>query len=343
MAQIVITNIGPQSVSDELIRANIHIKAGDTYVRNSVDQDVLNLYATGFFYNIRVADQLTDQGVILTYMLEGKLRLTGINFEGNTKFGNSKLLKKVSSKIGEPLDERKLFNDSQAIEKQYEKSGYTHTKVKYELVNIDCDGGRAGGEIHHPGDAEDQDRGCVLQRGPRVHPEETSQGDQDTEALDVFPGSPAAAFSRTSSFRTTRKCWQTFTGVRGDIDFDIKDIRPSPIRHHGRCGSSSRFPRARLYKVGKVAFKGHKLFCRRTEELRRLRPARDSNPNPLQHTKSDQRRRNWPSNWRCMGWRRMWAMTFTAGGAEPGHPVRLRTIAASRGYIDVRHQAPTCG
>src|ERR1700722_4934641 len=111
ISKIVITNIGPQAVSEDLIRANIHIKVGDTYIRTSVDKDVLNLYATGFFYNIRVTDQLTDQGVILTYMLEGKLRLTRINFEGNTKFSNTKLLKKVSSKINEPLDERKLFND----------------------------------------------------------------------------------------------------------------------------------------------------------------------------------------------------------------------------------------
>ena len=56
------------------------------YVRASVDKDVLSLYATGFFLNIRVSDQMTDKGVELTYVLQGKLKLTGINFEGNTKF-----------------------------------------------------------------------------------------------------------------------------------------------------------------------------------------------------------------------------------------------------------------
>src|SRR6185437_902232 len=53
-----------------------------------------------------------------------------------------KLQKKLSSKIGDPVDERKLFNDSQEIEKRYEKAGYQHTTVKYVIQNIDYETGR---------------------------------------------------------------------------------------------------------------------------------------------------------------------------------------------------------
>src|SRR6185437_2553985 len=91
VASIVVTNIGPQVASDALIKANIHVKPGDRYIRSSVDQDILNIYQTGYFYNIRVTDQHTDKGVILTYILQGKFRLTGIAFQGNTKYSNSKL------------------------------------------------------------------------------------------------------------------------------------------------------------------------------------------------------------------------------------------------------------
>src|SRR5580704_16184760 len=76
VASVVVTNVGPKVASDELIRGNIHVKVGDPYIRASVDQDVLNLYATGFFSNIRVTDDHTDQGVVVTYILQGKLRLT---------------------------------------------------------------------------------------------------------------------------------------------------------------------------------------------------------------------------------------------------------------------------
>jgi outer membrane protein insertion porin family len=144
IAKIVITNIGPAAVSEDLVRANIHVKVGDPYVRTSVDEDVKNLYATGYFQNIQVADQLGDDGIVVTYLLEGKLTLTSIKFEGNSKYSNSKLLKKVTSKPSEPLDERKLFSDCQTIEEMYQKAGYPHTDVKYVFNNYDENAGRSG-------------------------------------------------------------------------------------------------------------------------------------------------------------------------------------------------------
>src|SRR5436309_8008927 len=141
ISRIDIKHVGPASVSDELIRANIRVKVGDPYLRTAVDDDVRNLYATGLFYNIRVADETTLQGVVLTYVVQGNPRLTEIKFQGNSKFKDAKLRKKLSSKVGEPLDERKLFTDSQEIQKMYQKSGYPLTQVKY-VLNIDENSGR---------------------------------------------------------------------------------------------------------------------------------------------------------------------------------------------------------
>ena len=44
--RIAITNIGPQATSDSLVRANIRVREGDFYSRNSIDDDVRNLYVT---------------------------------------------------------------------------------------------------------------------------------------------------------------------------------------------------------------------------------------------------------------------------------------------------------
>src|SRR5208282_1796439 len=61
--RIDIKSVGPPAASDELIRANIRVKAGDPYLRGAVDDDVRNLYATGFFYNIQVAADNTTNGL----------------------------------------------------------------------------------------------------------------------------------------------------------------------------------------------------------------------------------------------------------------------------------------
>src|SRR3989442_670904 len=163
IARINIRHVGPPAVSDELIRANIRIKEGDSYSKLNIDNDVRNLYGTGYFYNIRVGEETTPDGIVLTYVVQGKPLLTDIKFVGNKKFSATKLLNKIragakpsptavvvgvkpeipkgASKVGEPLDERKLFEDAQEIQKMYQKAGYQKTQVKY-VLNIDENAGR---------------------------------------------------------------------------------------------------------------------------------------------------------------------------------------------------------
>jgi len=130
--KIVIRHIGPPAVSDELIRANIRSKEGDPFSQVSLDDDVRNLIGTGYFYNVRVGEERTDKGLTITYAVQGKPVLTEIRFTGNKKYSYSKLRKKVTSKAGDPLDERKLFNDSQEILKMYQKAGMQKTTVEYK-------------------------------------------------------------------------------------------------------------------------------------------------------------------------------------------------------------------
>ena len=115
-----ITNIGPAAASTNLVLANIHVKVGDNYDPKIVFEDIPNLYATGLFANIQITDRRTGDGVELTYTMPGKPRVTAINFDGNTKFSNFKLMKKVTSKVNAPLDELTLLKDTQAIEKLYD-------------------------------------------------------------------------------------------------------------------------------------------------------------------------------------------------------------------------------
>ncbi len=134
--------VGPASVSEPFIRANIRLKAGDIYRPNNTEDDVHSLYATGQFYNIRVTvDPAEDGGVILTYIVQVRPRITEIKLEGNKKLRDSKLRKKITVKVGDPLDEQKLFTDAQEMQKLYEKYGRPDTQVKY-VLNIDENAGR---------------------------------------------------------------------------------------------------------------------------------------------------------------------------------------------------------
>src|SRR5882672_5320841 len=129
--------VGPSSISEDFIRSNIRLKPGTTYLPGLTQDDVHSLYGTGQFYNIRVSmEQADDGGVILTYTVQARPRITEIKLEGNKKLSDSKLKKKVTVKVGEPLDEQKLFTDVQEMKKLYEKNGLSDTKVKY-VLNIE--------------------------------------------------------------------------------------------------------------------------------------------------------------------------------------------------------------
>jgi outer membrane protein insertion porin family len=244
--------VGPASISEQFIRSNVRVKAGDVYLPDSTQDDIKALYGTGQFYNIRVtADPADDGGVIVTFIVQARPRISAINIEGNKKLSDSKLKKKITVKVGDPLDEQKLFTDAQEMKKLYEKYGYPDTEVKY-VVNIDEAAGRGSATFE-------------ITESPKI------------KIVNVeFVG--AAAFSQKElrkQIKTKRHwwlSWMTGSGVfkqddfdddrdqltefyrsRGYLDFDIKDVKlehPTPktmvVRYYIYEG--------RQYKVGAITF-----------------------------------------------------------------------------------------
>ena len=216
-----------------------------------------NLYATGFFYNIQVAADNTPDGVVLTYMVQGKPRLTDIKFEGNTKFKASKLLKKISSKVGEPLDERKLFTDTQDIQKMYQKSGYPRTEVKY-VLNIDENAGRGTATF----EITESPKVKIIEVefvGAQAFPQKKLRKVIKTRKHWMFSWITGSGVFKEDQFEEDKEKLAEFYRDKGYIDFEIKDVQfvnPTPqtmiIRFILYEGTQ--------YKVGAVKFTGNKLF-----------------------------------------------------------------------------------
>ena len=258
VSAIEVTNVGPAVASADLVRANIRVKVGDVYNRKSVYDDIPNLYATGLFANIQIKERPTDEGVVLTYVLQGKLRLTSITVDGNTQLKTSKLLKKAASHVGDPLDELKLLNDSQAMEKLYEDKGYTGTSVRYEVVNIDQVRGQAGVLFQ-------------VTEKPKIKIE-------DVQFIDAH----AFTQKKLRSVVKTKRHWLfsflTGNGVFKQEEFDDDpDLLAEFYRNEGYIdfeltGTNILYPatnrmivqfvvsEGRQYKVGAVTFKGNTLF-----------------------------------------------------------------------------------
>jgi len=262
VTKIEIKHVGPPAVSDEMVRSNIRVKVGDPYRPAAVDEDVRSLYGTGLFYNIRVAQDTAPDGVAVTYIVQGKPRLTDIKFQGNAKFSNGKLRKKLTSKVAEPLDERKLFTDSQEIQKMYQKAGYPRTQVKY-VLNIDENAGRGTAAF----EITETPKVKIVKvefAGATAFKQKKLRKAIKTRKHWILSWLTGSGFLKDEQFEEDQEKLKEFYRDKGYIDFDIKSVEflnPTPrtmvIRFNIYEGTQ--------YKVGSVKFTGNKLF--KTNEL----------------------------------------------------------------------------
>ena len=257
IVRIDIKHLGPVSVSDDLIRANIRVKVGDPYRRLAIDDDIRNLYGTGLFYNIRVIEDRGADGVVLTYTVQSKPRLTEIRFQGNKKFSDTKLRKKLSSKVGEPLDELKVFTDAQEIEKMYQKSGIPRTTVN-PRVNVEESTGRGTVtfEINETPKVKIVGVDFV---GAQAFKQKKLRKVIKTRKHWMFSWLTGSGFLKDEQFEDDQEKLKDFYRDNGYIDFEIKDVQfvnPTPttmqIRFLVYEGTQ--------YKVGSIKFSGNKLF-----------------------------------------------------------------------------------
>jgi outer membrane protein insertion porin family len=266
--KVAIRHVGPPAASDDLIKANIRVKQGDPFNRLSVDDDVKNLYATGYFYNIQITEDAGPNGISITYVLQGKPVLTEIRFSGNKKYGNAKLLKKVTSKVGEPLNEQKLFNDTQEILKLYQKAGLQKTKVEpVPSINEALGKGTVTFEITEAKKVRVDD---VIFDNATAFSQKKLRRQIKTRRWWMFSWLTGSGKLKDDQFDDDKEKLREFYADNGYVDFELKQ----PVRFD--------FPKTNhviihlevvegtQYKIGKVDFKGNELYSQE-EIVRGLR------------------------------------------------------------------------
>lgn len=265
--KITLQHVGQAAASDALIRANIRLRLGDPYSRKASDDDIHNLRNTGFFENVYVTEKQVAGGVEVTYTLVSKPVVTEILFEGNTggrKFRESKLRKKIRSRTGETLSRPRIFSDTRAILKEYQKGGYHQARVEYEVRHDEALGQAA----------------VVFQVDPG----------RKVKINDIV-FEKAVAFSQRELrkvFKTRRRWWMSWlTGSgkfetdqwdedlemltqfyqdEGYIDFKVREIKFGYPKE-GRMVIRLDLYEGYRYQVGNVTFEGNTLFTE--DQIRR--------------------------------------------------------------------------
>ncbi len=249
--------VGPASVSEDFIRSNIRLKPGASFVPGATQDDVHSLYGTGQFYNIRVAVDQADGGVVLTYIIQARPRITDIKLEGNDELSESKLKKKITVKVGEPLDEQKLFSNVQEMKKLYEEYGLPDTKIKYVLNIEEATGhGTVTFQVEESPKVKITD---VSFAGTTAFPQKTLRKEIKTRKRWAFSWLTGSGYFKQDEFDSDREDLADFYRSRGYLDFEIKEAQ---LTHPTTNSLAVKFNvfEGRQYKLGSVKFTGTKIF-----------------------------------------------------------------------------------
>jgi outer membrane protein insertion porin family len=134
IAAVAIKFIGIANVSEQIVRANVQVRAGADYDSAAIDRDIRSLYRTGLFEFIEVKrEELPDKSVNLVFEITPKFRVQAVRFDGNKAEKTPRLQKEVSTKANSTLDEHTVKADVQKLHEFYQKHGYNQVQVSYDI------------------------------------------------------------------------------------------------------------------------------------------------------------------------------------------------------------------
>ncbi|MCB0342308.1 MAG: outer membrane protein assembly factor BamA, partial [Bdellovibrionales bacterium] len=124
---------GPKKIESAAVRGKLASKVGDSVDRVTIRKDVEQLFATGFFNDVRV-EQLDKNGkAVLVYTVVEKPSIASISYEGNDELSDDDISEVAELKAFEILDMSRLRVASEKIEKLYEDKGFFLARVKVRV------------------------------------------------------------------------------------------------------------------------------------------------------------------------------------------------------------------
>ena len=131
---------GPVTVSRERILSNMRTTVGQPFSQAGLEEDIRNLYATGDVTNVRIFGEPTNGGVRVIVIIQSRDVVKEIVIEGASVFKTKRILKLISAKTGNALNEEVLESDRQKIIELYQGKGYNNIDVQFRVSRDEAAG-----------------------------------------------------------------------------------------------------------------------------------------------------------------------------------------------------------
>jgi len=251
--------IGPKTVAKSVILSNMRTTVGGVYSAASVEEDVRNLYATGFFTNLAIKDEPLGDGVKVNVVVQPKPLVKEIVFRGESKIKESRLKKEIKSKIGEPLSEQQISADTDKIKDYYLSKGYNQVQVSYKIDTNDEFGRSVVTFIISEGD-----RAFVTEVDFVGNDHLTTKELRKimkTRKKNFFSFINKSGLFKEDDFKEDLNNLRAYYNSKGYIDMEVRDVKyeyPGP----GLMKVTISVFEGIQYTIGKIDFDGNTIFTK---------------------------------------------------------------------------------
>jgi outer membrane protein insertion porin family len=131
---------GNRRIQREAILNRLNLKTGGPFRRSAVSDDIREIYSMGYFDDVQIKADDTDQGQIeLKITVKERPSIKNIEIEGNKLFSKDEILDTLTTKSFSVASVSKIRDDISKIKQLYEKSGYYQPKIEYEIKEVSRD------------------------------------------------------------------------------------------------------------------------------------------------------------------------------------------------------------
>jgi outer membrane protein insertion porin family len=264
--EIDVIYIGPKTVAKSVILSNMRTTVGGIYSAASVEEDVRNLYATGFFSNLAIKDEPLGDGVKVNVVVQPKPLVKEIVIRGAVKMKESRLKKEIKSKVGEPLSEQQISTDTDKIKDFYLGRGYNQVEVSYK-IDTNEEFGRSVVTF-------------IVSEGERAYVTEVNFVGNDhlttkelrkimkTRKKNLLSFLNKSGLFKEDDFKQDLDNLRTYYNGKGYIDMEVKDVKYE-YPGKGLMKVTITVFEGIQYTVGKIDFEGSSIYTK--QELRNYR------------------------------------------------------------------------
>ncbi len=140
VAEVKVKLDGPQRVEQSAVLAHVRLRAGMVYDQQLVDQSIRSLYETGLYDFVESQRETGAHGVVLTFSLVPKFRVSAVIFKGNKAYASERLQKQIETKAGGVLDPVQVSRDALKLTEYYEKHGYAKITIASDIERNEVNG-----------------------------------------------------------------------------------------------------------------------------------------------------------------------------------------------------------